>query len=179
MRFLVRVLVGGLVVVGAVGAARAQLGYDRPGGSYYRFTVRSGDPAACAARCERDARCRAWSFSYPRTKKKRASCWLKKRLPARVRNDCCISGVRGAGVVEPRWGPVEYSIDRRGGDYRVFRTTADPAGARCHAACRADHRCRAWTYARPGYSGRSARCHLKSKIPRPRRKPCCISGVVR
>ena len=25
----------------------------------------------------------------------------------------------------------------------------------------------------------AARCYLKSKIPRPRRKPCCISGVVR
>ena len=31
------------------------------------FTVRSGDPAACAARCERERRCRAWSFSYPLT----------------------------------------------------------------------------------------------------------------
>ena len=45
----------------------AQTGFDRPGGDYSNFAVRSGDPAACAARCERDGRCRAWSFSYPRT----------------------------------------------------------------------------------------------------------------
>ena len=47
------------------GPARAQSGYDRPGGDYSHFQVQNGDPAACAARCERDAHCRAWSFSYP------------------------------------------------------------------------------------------------------------------
>ena len=45
--------------------ARAQSGFDRPGGDYSNYFVRSGDPDACAARCERDGRCRAWSFSYP------------------------------------------------------------------------------------------------------------------
>ena len=33
--------------------AHAQSGYDRPGGDYSAFPLRSGDPAACAARCER------------------------------------------------------------------------------------------------------------------------------
>jgi hypothetical protein len=47
--------------------ALAQTGFDRPGGDYTNFQVRSGDPAACAARCEREGRCRAWSFSYPLT----------------------------------------------------------------------------------------------------------------
>jgi hypothetical protein len=142
MRFLVKLLIGGLVVFAVAGSARAQLGYDRPGANYRSFTIRSGDPAVCAS-------------------------------------DCCISGVRGAGVIEPRRGSVEYSIDRYGGDYRGFKTKVDPAGAPCRKACEADHRCRAWTYARPGYFRPSARCHLKNKIPRPRRKPCCISGVVR
>jgi hypothetical protein len=32
---------------------------------------------------------------------------------------------------------------------------------------------------RPGYLGPSARCYLKDRITAPRRKPCCISGVVR
>ena len=51
----------------AVIPARAQTGFDRPGGDYARFTVPSGDPAVCSARCDRDARCRAWTFSYPGT----------------------------------------------------------------------------------------------------------------
>ena len=51
----------------AIASAHAQTGFDRPGGDYSNFNVSSGDPAACAARCEREGRCRAWSFSYPRT----------------------------------------------------------------------------------------------------------------
>ena len=40
-------------------------------------------------------------------------------------------------------------------------------------------RCRAWTYLRPGYGGPAARCFLKDRVKPPRRRPCCISGVVR
>ena len=46
-------------------------------------------------------------------------------------------------------------------------------------ACEAEQRCRAWTYVRPGYLGPSARCFLKERVTTPRRKPCCVSGVVR
>jgi PAN domain len=179
MRFLLNVFGSALVMLAVVGSAQAQLGYDRPGNAYLSFTIKSGDPAVCASRCEHDGRCRAWSFAYPHTRKLPATCWLKRKVMPRVKDDCCVSGVRGAGVIEPRSGSIEYSIARHGGDYKAFATATDPAGAPCRSACEADHRCRAWTYVRPGYNGASARCHLKSKIPRPHRKPCCISGVVR
>jgi len=170
-------VIGALVL--AASPALAQTGFDRRGGDYNSFQVRSGDPAVCAARCEREARCRAWSFSYPATERAVAVCWLKNQVPARIEDKCCVSGVRGAGVVEPRTGPAEFSIDRTGGDYRNFELPPDPAGAACKAACEGDNRCRAWTYLRPGYAGSAARCYLKDKIKPPRRKPCCISGVVR
>jgi hypothetical protein len=161
-------------------AVQAQLGYDRQGGDYLHFDVKSGDPAVCAARCERDARCRSWSFSYPRTRGVLASCSLKNKVVPRTEDSCCVSGVRGAGVVEPRRGAIEYSIDRTGGDYRSLELPApDPAGDACRAACTGEAKCRAWTYVRPGYGSAPARCFLKGKITRPRRKPCCISGVVR
>jgi hypothetical protein len=163
----------------ACGPAHAQVGFDRPGGDYTNFVVRSGDPSACATRCERDARCRAWGFSYPATENASALCWLKGEVPARVQGPCCVSGVRGAGVVEPRAGPIEFSIDRIGGDYRNLELPPDPSGAACKAACEAEGRCRAWTYARPGYIGTPAHCFLKDRIKPPHRKPCCISGVVR
>ena len=162
-----------------VSPARAQSNFDRPGGDFANFPVPSGDPAVCAARCERDPRCRAWSFSYPRTAATTAMCWLKNRVTKRVEDTCCVSGVKGAGVVEHKGGPVEYSIDRTGGDYKNLDLAADPAGAPCEAACKADERCRAWTYVRPGYLGPSARCFLKEKLTAPRHKPCCLSGVVR
>ena len=168
-----------LIVVATAGPAWAQSGYDRRGGDYQTFQIRNGDPAVCAGRCERDARCRAWSFSYPRTANTLATCWLKNRVPPRLEDKCCVSGVRGAGVIEPRKGPAEFAIDRFGGDYRNFETAPDASGAACRTACEAENRCRAWTYVRPGYLGTPARCYLKYKITRPRHKPCCISGVVR
>ena len=162
-----------------IAPARAQSGFDRPGGDYSSFSVRSGDPAACAARCERDGRCRAWSFSYPGTAATAATCWLKSQVAPRHEDSCCVSGVKGAGVLEKRSGPIEFSIDRTGGDYRNLDVKPDTTGSVCGAACEADNRCRAWTYVRPGYLGPKARCVLKARITAPRRKPCCISGVVR
>lgn len=166
---------------GALAApAQAQVGYDRPGDGYLTFSIRSGDPAVCAARCERDLRCRAWSFSFPYTKEVSATCSLKNGVPPQVEDQCCVSSVRGAGVIEPRvGGPLEFSISRRGGNYRHFDLPSDPTGEACQKACQDDKRCRAFTYVRPGYRGASARCYLKSRIPRPKRSYCCISGVVR
>jgi hypothetical protein len=155
-----------------------QTGYDRPGGDYTSAPVANGDPTICAARCERDRKCRAWSFSYP-TSGAPAMCWLKREVVPAKEASCCVSGVRGAGVVEPQAGAIEYSIDRFGGDYRWFETSADSKGKACAEACAAEPRCRAWTYRRPGYGATSARCFLKDSIKPPRHRPCCISGVVR
>ena len=166
-----------LAVLGA--PARGQVGYDRPGGDFASFPMRAGDPAQCAARCERDARCRAWAFSYPATESANAVCWLKTRVTPRVVSPCCASGVRGTGVIEPRSGRIEFGIDRFGGDYRHLDVPTESNGRRCQQACESDEACRAWTYVRPGYLGASAVCYLKNRITRPVRKPCCISGVVR
>ncbi len=81
-------------------------------------------------------------------------CWLKSSVPARVQDNCCVSGVRGAGVVEPRNSAVETSIDRAGGDYRSFELKGGEGDEACKAACAADNKCRAWTYARAGYAGK-------------------------
>jgi hypothetical protein len=167
------------VAATGVGPAWAQTGYDRPGGDYARAPVANGDPSVCAMRCEHDKSCRSWSFSYPTAGGGPALCRLKHSVMRPVASDCCVSGVRGAGVIEPRSGELEFSIDRIGGDYRTFETTPDPKGKPCADACRADLRCRAWTYHRPGYGTVGARCSLKQVIKPPRHRPCCISEVVR
>ena len=168
-----------VAALAAPGAARAQVGFDRPGGDYASFPLRSGDPAQCAARCERDARCRAWGFSYPVTENANAVCWLKSKVTPRAVASCCASGVRGTGVIEPRNEPSEFGVDRFGGDYRQFEVTADPHGRSCQTACEEEEGCRAWTYVRAGYVGSAPVCYLKNHITRPVAKPCCISGVVR
>jgi hypothetical protein len=179
---LLRACMVALAFLAAAASARpalAQANFDRPGGDYVNAPVISGDPADCALVCERDRRCRAWSFNYPTDITSGAVCWLKSSVPARVQSNCCVSGVRGAGVVEPRNGAVETSIDRFGGDYKSFDLKSSEGDDACKAACAADKQCRAWTYARPGYAGKEAHCFLKKDIKPPRRKPGFISGVVR
>jgi PAN domain len=162
-----------------IAIAAAQSGFDRPGGDYASAPVPSGDPAVCATRCEHDKSCRSWSFSYPSVAGAPAMCQLKREVVPRTPASCCVSGVRGAGVIEPQLGELEYSIDRVGGDYRSFETQPDPHAKACAAACRAESHCRAWTYRRSGYGTGAPRCYLKDLIKPPRHRPCCISGVVR
>jgi len=109
-------------------AACAGSGQFRPSGRRLsEFAGTLSDPADCALQCERDRRCRAWSFNYPTDIAGGAICWLKSNVPPRSQDNCCISGVRGAGVVEPRNGGTETSIDRFGGDYRSFELKAATA----------------------------------------------------
>ena len=179
---LLRACVVMLAFLAAAASARpalAQANFDRPGGDYLSAPVTSGDPAECALVCERDRRCRAWTFSYPTDLVKGAVCWLKSNVPARVQSDCCVTGVRGAGVVERRNETTETSIDRFGGDYKSFDLKSSDGDDACKAACAADNKCRAWTYARPGYAGKDAHCFLKKDIKPPRRKAGFTSGVVR
>ena len=176
-RWCFALAVAGVLV--SVAAAQAQIGTDRPGADYNRIEMPHGDPATCAARCDREQRCRAWAFNFPMTEEASAVCWLKSRVPRRVDAPFSVSGVRGAALIEPRTRAVEYSTDRFGGDYRSFPTRREPDGRSCQEACRNDPRCRAWTYLRPGYGGRGAYCYLKSRVTAPQRKACCVSGVVR
>src|SRR4051812_26852278 len=129
MRYWVKLLSAALVTLAGVSPSPGQVGYDRRGNDYTSFTVRNSDPSACATRCEHDARCRAWSFSFPRTTSVPDICRLKSKVPSREEDTCCVSGVRGAGVIEPRQGALEYSIDRFGGEYRFFDTVIDASGA--------------------------------------------------
>jgi hypothetical protein len=170
---MIRVSLASILIV-----AVAQVGFDRRGGDYTSFPVRTGDPAVCAARCDRDSRCRAWGFSYPAGDRP-AECWLKTQVPPRVEDSASASGVRGSGVIEPHHGNREFSIDRPGGDYRSIELSAGATGESCKSACDAESQCRAWTYVRPGYVGPEARCYLKDHVMPPRHRPCCISGVVR
>ena len=179
---LLRACVVTLAFLAAAASARpalAQANFDRPGGDYLSAPVISGDPAECALVCERDRRCRAWTFAYPSDTTAGAVCWLKSTVPARQQDNCCVSGVRGAGVLERRNEAVETSIDRFGGDYKSFDLKSGDGDDACKAACAADNKCRAWTYARPGYAGKEAQCFLKKDIKPPRRKAGFTSGVVR
>ena len=83
-----------------------------------------------------------------------------------------------AAVLPMRPASAQANFDRPGGDYTSAPVlSGDPAD--CALVCERDRRCRAWTYARPGYAGKEAQCFLKKEIKPPRRKAGFTSGVVR
>lgn len=72
----------------------------------------------------------------------------------------------------------EMNFNRLGGDYRSIVLRA-PSWPNCSLRCLQDHRCKAWTYVKPGIQGRYARCWLKNSVPRGRPDNCCVSGTKR
>jgi hypothetical protein len=95
-----RLLAVVLVVLAAVAAgplpAKAaspqEANTDRPGGDFTSFEMRRPVAAACAATCESNPKCYAWTFVKPGVQGRRARCWLKGTIPPAVANSCCISG---------------------------------------------------------------------------------------
>jgi hypothetical protein len=75
-------------------ASTREVGIDRPGSDYFSYTMRAPRDSLCAWRCMQDARCRAWTYVRPGVQGPRARCWLKNAVPAPVRNNCCVSGVK-------------------------------------------------------------------------------------
>lgn len=71
----------------------------------------------------------------------------------------------------------EIGFDRPGLDYSNFELV-NPRAILCQWSCQKDRRCRAWTYVKPGFQGRNARCWLKHSVPAPVRNTCCTSGII-
>ena len=67
---------------------------DLPGGDYRDFSLISPVPSFCANVCAKDSRCKAWTFSWPGKRGKRAKCFLKEKVTKKSSDTCCISGVK-------------------------------------------------------------------------------------
>lgn len=68
-------------------------GIDRPGHDFRSLDLATADPALCQAECVGEDKCMAWTFVKPGVQGDQARCWLKTPAPAKVENDCCVSGV--------------------------------------------------------------------------------------
>ncbi len=126
----------------------------RPAGRRLRQRRRSRAAIRRYARAAASAKRTAapGAFPIPRRRATPAMCFLKREVVPRTQSDCCVSGVRGAGVIEPRAGAIEYSIDRYRRRLPVVRDAAGSQGQSLRRPpAKAEKRCRAWTYRRPGY----------------------------
>jgi hypothetical protein len=74
--------------------------------------------------------------------------------------------------------PLEFNTNREGADYHNF-ALREPRPELCRRACAHDSSCRAFTYTRPGTTGRGDTpwCYLKNGVPDATRRECCVSGV--
>ena len=79
----------------------------------------------------------------------------------------------GDATAQSRFLTFERNIDRPGFDYS---NTPSLGAEDCSLACQLENRCRAFTFVKPGVQGPSARCYLKTAVPRARRSACCTSG---
>ena len=73
---------------------KLEWGIDRPGHDYRDFNLAEPLPNLCRASCEHDPRCRSWTFVKPNVQGPKARCWLKDSIPAKVANECCVSGIK-------------------------------------------------------------------------------------
>jgi hypothetical protein len=88
--FMLAAMTAGLLPAAA--ASQQEPNTNRPGGDFTSFEMRRPVPAACAATCEGNPRCMAWTFVKPGIQGRRARCWLKGSIPAAVPDSCCVSG---------------------------------------------------------------------------------------
>jgi hypothetical protein len=96
----VSVLVCLVYISGVLGQ---EVGVDRPGQDLKPgFDLASDNPQLCKTACDADPNCRAYTYVKPNTiQGPNPRCWLKSGVPAAVRNDCCISGVKGGARAAP------------------------------------------------------------------------------
>ncbi len=97
MRFWV--LAAAFLAVSALGGGFAHAQIDKPdqqrgimlqSGDYDSFKIPGNrGPGACAEACERDPRCKAWTYVRPVEQ-----CRLKFEVGVAVENNCCISGIK-------------------------------------------------------------------------------------
>jgi hypothetical protein len=69
-------------------------GIDRPGLDYDNFDLPQARPDLCHYACLSQDRCKAFTYVKPGVQGERARCWLKYDAPTRVKDDCCVSGLK-------------------------------------------------------------------------------------
>ena len=76
--------------------AAMEPGVNRGGNDIQNMDLTAADPALCAAECDKNPQCVAWTYVKPGIQNENARCWLKNPVPEPHPDDCCTSGVKAA-----------------------------------------------------------------------------------
>lgn len=72
---------------------------SRWGSDYRRFALATGGAEACAAACQQDSKCQAWSYvKAGASGSASAVCRLKSAVPKAASDPCCVSGVMASAA---------------------------------------------------------------------------------
>jgi hypothetical protein len=67
---------------------------NRLGKDYSSFDLAKPDPELCREACEKDDRCKAFTYVAPGWQGPSARCWLKDPVPEPSKHACCVSGLK-------------------------------------------------------------------------------------
>ena len=87
---------------------------DLQGDAYRSFELIAPVPDFCRKVCEKDEGCRAWTFSWPGKKGKRAKCFLKRSVAEKRKDTCCISGYKKRSIASTLGNTVRNWLNREG-----------------------------------------------------------------
>lgn len=100
----------GLLCAAAFSAQAQEWNTDRPGNDIRDFDLRAPDHNLCRQACDGNASCKAWTYVKPGVQGPQARCYLKSPAPARIANDCCVSGERAADTSDREDICRDYSV---------------------------------------------------------------------
>src|SRR5262245_20679789 len=86
------VILFGLLCLGSLAAQAQEWNTDRPGNDIRDLDLRAPDFNLCRQACDSNASCKAWTYVNPGVQGPQARCYLKSPAPAKVANNCCVSG---------------------------------------------------------------------------------------
>lgn len=78
---------------------RIRNGRDYPGYDYRSIELPNADISECIEACRRDSRCRVCTLVKPGIQGPNARCWLKDRIPASRRDNCCVSAIKSRSSI--------------------------------------------------------------------------------
>ncbi|MBI4874482.1 MAG: DUF4412 domain-containing protein [Acidobacteria bacterium] len=71
-----------------------EMNIDRGGSDYRDFDPARADAALCAEACDKESRCKAWTWVKSEHQPPTGHCWLKDPAPDPAANECCVSGLK-------------------------------------------------------------------------------------
>ena len=83
-------------------ASSLEPGIDIPGSDYRNVVMNDNYPSSCRDVCNKEDRCKAWTWVKAGIQGAKPVCWLKTAVPATTKNANTVSGIKMTGGISVR-----------------------------------------------------------------------------